>query len=55
MCFHRNINGNRDVKFLECDYACAMVCETHFTTKILLELAGPLFKGDEGDKSWHFF
>ena len=20
MCFDRNINGNRDVKFLECDY-----------------------------------
>ena len=20
MCFDKNINGNRDVKFLECDY-----------------------------------
>ena len=26
MCFHRNINGNRDVKFLECDYLLAQRC-----------------------------
>ena len=34
MCFDRNINGNRDVKYLGCDYlfACAMVRETHFNT-----------------------
>ena len=32
MCSDRNINGNRDVNFLECDYifACATVRETHF-------------------------
>ena len=23
MCFDRNIDGNRDVKFLECDYLLA--------------------------------
>ena len=26
MCFHRNINGNRDVKFLECDYLLVQRC-----------------------------
>ena len=32
MCFDRNINGNKDVKFLECDYlSCVMVRETHFS------------------------
>ena len=32
MCFDRNINGNRDVKFLGCHYvfAWAMVRETYF-------------------------
>ena len=32
MCFDKNINVDRDVKLLECDYviACAMVRETHF-------------------------
>ena len=33
MCFDRNINGNRDVKFLECDYLLVQRCMklTHFT------------------------
>ena len=31
MCFDRNINGNRDVKFLVWLFACATVHETHFT------------------------
>ena len=26
MCFGRNINGNRDVKFLECDYLLVQWC-----------------------------
>ena len=26
MCFDRNINGNRDVKFLECDYLLVQRC-----------------------------
>ena len=26
MCFDRNINGNRDVKFLECDYLLVQLC-----------------------------
>ena len=26
MCFDRNINGNRDVKFLECDYLLVQWC-----------------------------
>ena len=26
MCFDRNINGNRDVKFLECDYLLVRAC-----------------------------
>ena len=26
MCFDRNINGNRDVKFLECDYLLMQRC-----------------------------
>ena len=31
MCFDRNINGNKDVKFLESDcLPCVMVRETHF-------------------------
>ena len=36
MCFDRNINGNRDVKLLGCDYfrpglfASARLRETHF-------------------------
>ena len=34
MYFDRNINGNRDVKFLECDYlSCVTVRETHFNHK----------------------
>ena len=33
MHFDRNINGNKDVKFLECDYlSCVTVCETHSMT-----------------------
>ena len=36
MCSDRNINGNKDVKFLECDYlSCVTVRETHFN--LLLE------------------
>ena len=32
MCFDRNINENRDVKFLGCDYLlCAPVGETYFS------------------------
>ena len=31
MCFDRSINGNRDVKFLECDYLLKMVRKTHFS------------------------
>ena len=32
MCFDRNINGNKDIKFLECDYlSCVTVRETHFS------------------------
>ena len=27
MCFDENINGNRDVKFLDCDY---LLVQTHF-------------------------
>ena len=30
MCFDRNINGNRDVKILECDYLSVQRCVTHF-------------------------
>ena len=26
MCFDRNVNGNRDVKFLECDYLLVQQC-----------------------------
>ena len=26
MCFDRNIDGNRDVKFLECDYLLEQQC-----------------------------
>ena len=26
MCFDRNINGNKDVKFLECDYLLVQRC-----------------------------
>ena len=26
MCFDRNINGNRDVRFLECDYLLVQRC-----------------------------
>ena len=26
MCFDRNINGNRDVKFFECDYLLVQRC-----------------------------
>ena len=26
MCFHKNINGNRDVKSLECDYLLVQRC-----------------------------
>ena len=26
MCFVRNINGNRDVRFLECDYLLVQRC-----------------------------
>ena len=26
MCFDRNINGNSDVKFLECDYLLVQQC-----------------------------
>ena len=26
MCFDRNINGNREVKFLECDYLLVQRC-----------------------------
>ena len=32
MSSDRNINGNKDVKFLECDYlSCVTVSETHFS------------------------
>ena len=35
MCFDRNINENKDVEFLECDYlSCVTVLETHFSKKI---------------------
>ena len=38
MCFDRNINGNRDVKFLGCDYLLVQRC----VKLTLLELAtGP--------------
>ena len=35
MCFDINIDGNRDVRFLECDYLLVPVHETHFSCKIL--------------------
>ena len=34
MCFDRNINGNRDVKFLECDQLLVQWC-----VKLTLELS----------------
>ena len=43
MCFDRHINGNRDDKFLECDYfSCVAVRETHFST--LIKYKGKAFK-----------
>ena len=40
MCFDRNINGNRDVKFLEFDYLLVQQCEK--LTLVVIE--GPLKK-----------
>ena len=37
MCFDKNINENRDVKFLECDYLLVQRC-------VKLTLAEPLNK-----------
>ena len=43
MCFDRNINGNKDVKFLECDYlSCVTVRETHFKHNNLYESKYPV-------------
>ena len=38
MCFDRNINGNRDVKFLECDYLLVQRCLKLTLAKLLLEI-----------------
>ena len=35
MCFDRNINGNKNVKFLECDYLLVQQC-------VKLTLAAPV-------------
>ena len=44
MCFDRNINGNMDVEFLQCDYifACATMRKTHFRNIVItLDLMTP--------------
>ena len=56
MCFDRNINGNRDVKFLECDYLLVQRCvkltlvvlrsQNHHLIKLKTlkaQILGPLF------------
>ena len=35
MCFDRNINGNRDVKFLGCDYLLVQRCVKHTLARAL--------------------
>ena len=51
MCFDRNINGNKDVKFLECDYlSCVMVCETHFSTNSLSAKFPPILNDLHADE-----
>ena len=37
MCFNKNVNGNRDVKFLECDYLLV-----HFNIQLTYQ-SGQLF------------
>ena len=38
MCFVRNINGNRDVKFLECDYLLVQQCVKLTSSKVLVHI-----------------
>ena len=49
MCFGRNINGNRDVKFLECDYLLVQRC-------VKLTSVGIFFSSDNvmgfADAAW---
>ena len=47
MCFDRNINGNRDVKFMECDYLLVQQCvkpqDCHNPFKILFKILRTLW------------